>query len=189
MLNKVPDRIRTKHPEIFAIQPGDDLPPYRVSRAQAEAIGRLQLIQLVGLEIDRLIEEYSQTAGEIVEYERILGDPAYLLGLVRADTLEMAQKYGDDRRTEIQGGVGEYNLEALIAKEDVVVTVSHAGYIKRLKVDTYRSQGRGGRGIKGTESKEGDFIEHLFVANTHDYLLSSPTRAASTSGGSTTSRR
>ena len=67
--------------------------------------------------------------------------------------------------------MGEYNLESLITKEDVVVTVSHAGYIKRLKVDTYRAQGRGGRGIKGTESKEGDFIEHLFVANTHDYLM------------------
>ena len=171
VLSKVPDRIRTKHPEIFALAEGAPLPAYRVSRAQAEAIGRLQLIQLVGLEIDRLVEEYRTTATEIQEYEKILGDPAYLLGLVRGDTLEMAEKYGDDRRTEIQGGVGEYNLESLITKEDVVVTVSHAGYIKRLKVDTYRSQGRGGRGIKGTESKEGDFIEHLFVANTHDYLM------------------
>ena len=171
VLSKVPERIRRQHPEIFALPEGAELPPYRVSRAQAEAIGRLQLIQLVGLEIDRLVEEYRTTAGEIEEYERILGDAGYLLGLVRSDTLEMAEKYGDDRRTEIQGGVGEYNLESLITKEDVVVTVSHAGYIKRLKVDTYRSQGRGGRGIKGTESKEGDFIEHLFVANTHDYLM------------------
>ena len=171
VLSKVPERIRTKHPEIFALPEGAELPPYRVSRAQAEAIGRLQLIQLVGLEIDRLVDEYRTVAGEIEEYERILGDAAYLLGLVRSDTLEMAEKYGDDRRTLIEGGVGEFNLEALIAKEDVVVTVSHAGYIKRLKVDTYRSQGRGGRGIKGTESKEGDFIEHLFVANTHDYLM------------------
>ena len=171
VLAKVPERIRTKHPEIFALPEGSELPPYRVSRAQAEAIGRLQLIQLVGLEIDRLVEEYRQTAVEIEEYERILGDPAYLMGLVRADTLEMAQKYGDDRRTLIEGGVGEFNLESLIAKEDVVVTVSHSGYIKRLKIDTYRAQGRGGRGIKGTESKEGDFTEHLFVANTHDYLM------------------
>ena len=171
VLSKVPERIRLKHPEIFALPAGAPLPAYRVSRAQAEAIGRLQLIQLVGLEIDRLVEEYRQTAGEIEEYERILNDTAYLMGLVRSDTLEMAEKYGDDRRTDIQGGVGEYNLESLIAKEDVVVTVSHAGYIKRLPIDTYRSQGRGGRGIKGTESKEGDFIEHLFVANTHDYLM------------------
>ena len=171
VLAKVPERIRTKHPEIFALPPGVELPPYRVSRAQAEAIGRLQLIQLVGLEIDKLVEDYKQTAVEIEEYERILGDPLYLMGLIRSDTLEMGQKYGDDRRTTIEGGVGEFNLESLIAKEEVVVTVSHAGYIKRLKIDTYRSQGRGGRGIKGTESKEGDFIEHLFVANTHDYLM------------------
>ncbi len=171
VLSKVPERIRTKHPEIFALPPGAPLPAYRVSRAQAEAIGRLQLIQLVGLEIDRLVEDYKQTAVEIEEYERILGDAAYLLGLVRGDTLEMGEKYGDDRRTLIEGGVGEFNLESLIAKEDVVVTVSHSGYIKRLPIDTYRAQGRGGRGIKGTESKEGDFIEHLFVANTHDYLM------------------
>src|SRR5437879_13721573 len=83
----------------------------------------------------------------------------------------MRDTYGDDRRTEISGGVTNVNMEDLIAQEDVVVTVSHEGYIKRLPVVTYRSQGRGGRGIKGTESKEGDFVEHLFVANTHDHLL------------------
>ncbi len=83
----------------------------------------------------------------------------------------MKEKYGDDRRTEITGDVTDMNMEDLIAREDVVVTVSHEGYIKRLPVDTYRCQGRGGRGIKGTESREGDFVEHLFVANTHDHLL------------------
>jgi DNA gyrase subunit A len=83
----------------------------------------------------------------------------------------MQEKYGDDRRTTFDDSVMTTNMEDLIAREDVVVTVSHAGYIKRLPVGTYRSQGRGGRGIKGTESKEGDFVEHLFVANTHDYLL------------------
>jgi DNA gyrase subunit A len=83
----------------------------------------------------------------------------------------MKEKYGDDRRTEISGSVTDMNMEDLIAKEDVVVTVSHGGYVKRLTTDTYRSQSRGGRGIKGTESKEGDFVEHLFIANTHDYLL------------------
>ena len=93
------------------------------------------------------------------------------MDIIREDTIEIKDKYGDDRRTKIEGGVSEFNMEALIAQEDVVVTVSHEGYIKRLPVDTYRSQGRGGRGIKGTEAKEGDFVEHLFVANTHDYLL------------------
>ena len=93
------------------------------------------------------------------------------MDIIREDTFEMKEKYGDARRTEITGDVSAFNMENLIAQEDVVVTVSHEGYIKRLPVDTYRAQGRGGRGIKGTESKEGDFVEHLFVANTHDYLL------------------
>jgi DNA gyrase subunit A len=83
----------------------------------------------------------------------------------------MRDKYGDPRRTEITGGVSEFNMDKLIAQEDVVVTVSHNGYVKRLPVGTYQAQGRGGRGIKGTESKDGDFVEHLFVANTHDYLM------------------
>src|SRR3954465_15415609 len=93
------------------------------------------------------------------------------MDIIREDTLEMKEKYGDDRRTEITGGVGAFNMDALIAQEDAGVPASHTGYIKRLPVDTYRAQSRGGRGIKGTESREGDFVEHLFVANTHDYLL------------------
>jgi DNA gyrase subunit A len=168
---KLPERITLRHPEIFATEPGMPVSNFRVSRAQAEAIGRLQLIQLVGLEIDKLISEYNEVAEQIEEYERILADAAYLMDIIREDTYEMKEKYGDDRRTEITGAVSEFNMEALVLQEDVVVTVSHEGYIKRLPVDTYRSQGRGGRGIKGTESREGDFVEHLFVANTHDYLL------------------
>jgi DNA gyrase subunit A len=168
---KLPQRITLRHPEIFAAELGAVVPPFRVSRAQAEAIGRLQLIQLVGLEIDKLVNEYQEVADEIEEYERILGDEAYLLDIIREDTYEMKEKYGDDRRTEITGAVSAMNLEHLIAREEVVVTVSHGGYVKRLPTDTYRAQTRGGRGIKGTESKEGDFVEHLFVANTHDYLL------------------
>jgi DNA gyrase subunit A len=101
----------------------------------------------------------------------ILRDEGLVLDIIREDTIEMKEKYGDDRRTKIEGGVSEFNLEKLIAREDVVVTISHEGYVKRLPVDTYRSQGRGGRGIRGSEAKEGDFVEHLFVANTHDYLL------------------
>jgi DNA gyrase subunit A len=171
VLSKVPERIRFRHPEIFAIEPGQAIPSYRVSRAQAEAIGRLQLIQLVGLEIDKLIAEYKEVAEQIEEYERILGDEKFLMDIIVTDTLEMKEKYGDDRRTEITGNVSDFNMESLIAQEEVVVTVSHEGYIKRLPIDNYRAQGRGGRGIKGTESKEGDFVEHLFVANTHHYLL------------------
>jgi DNA gyrase subunit A len=143
-----------------------------LSQAQAEAIGRLQLIQLVGLEIEKLTSEYREVVEEIEGYERILSDPRLVDDIIREDTIELRDKYGDDRRTEISGqAVGAMNMEALIAKEDVVVTVSHNGYVKRLPVDTYRAQGRGGRGIKGGETREGDFVEHLFVANTHDYLL------------------
>jgi DNA gyrase subunit A len=168
---RLPERITLRHPEIFALEPGAVVPPYRVSRAQAEAIGRLQLIQLVGLEIEKLINEYNEVAEQIEEYEKILGDAEYLMDIIREDTYEMKEKYGDDRRTEITGAVSGFNMESLISREDVVVTVSHEGYIKRLPIATYQSQGRGGRGIKGTESREGDFVEHLFVANTHDYLL------------------
>jgi len=142
-----------------------------LTQVQAEAIGRLQLIQLVGLEIEKLVNEYRSVVEEIEGYEAILRDDNLVLDIVREDTLEMKEKYGDDRRTEITGDASAFNMDALIAQEDVVVTVSHGGYIKRLPTDTYRSQGRGGRGIKGGDTKEGDFVEHLFVANTHDYLL------------------
>ena len=142
-----------------------------LSRAQAEAIGRLQLIQLVGLEFTGIVKEYNELRAKIDEYEKILRDEPYLMDIIREDTIEMKEKHGDKRRTEITGAVSGYNMESLIAQEEVVVTVTHAGYIKRLKIDTYRAQSRGGRGIKGTESKQGDFVQHLFVANTHDYLM------------------
>jgi DNA gyrase subunit A len=145
--------------------------PVRLTQVQAEAIGRLQLIQLVGLELDKLVGEYSSVVEEIQGYEAILSDPAMVEDIIREDIYEMKEKYGDDRRTKIEGDAADFNMEALIAREDVAVTVSHEGYIKRLPLVTYRSQGRGGRGIKGSESKEGDFVEHLFVANTHDHLL------------------
>jgi DNA gyrase subunit A len=142
-----------------------------LTQAQAEAIGRLQLIQLVGLEMEKLVTEYRSVLEEIEGYEAILGDEAMVLDIIREDIFEIKDKYGDDRRTQIEEAQDDFNQESLIAQEEVVVTVSHEGYIKRLPTDTYRSQGRGGRGVRGTESKEGDFVEHLFVANTHDYLL------------------
>jgi DNA gyrase subunit A len=145
--------------------------PVLLTQAQAEAIGRLQLIQLVGLELEKLVAEYRAVVEEIDGYEAILGNESLVMDIIREDIFEIREKYGDDRRTTIEGGVSEFNMEKLIAQEEVVVTVSHEGYIKRLPVDTYRSQGRGGRGVRGSEAKEGDFVEQLFVANTHDYLL------------------
>ncbi len=142
-----------------------------LTKVQAEAIGRLQLIQLVGLEIDKLVGEYSDVRAQIEDYEDILASDARVMGIIRDDVEEIRRKYADARRTEIIGGVGEFDIEDLIAEEDVVVTLSHEGYIKRMPVTTYRRQGRGGVGIIGSDAKEGDFIEHLFVASTHDYLL------------------
>ncbi len=142
-----------------------------LTQVQAEAIGRLQLIQLVGLELEKLVDEYRKVVEEIEGYEFILGSEKAVLDIIREDMFEMKEKYGDARRTAIEESAGDMSIEALIPREEVVVTVSHNGYVKRIPIDTYRSQGRGGRGIKGTENREGDFIEHLFVANTHDYLL------------------
>ena len=115
--------------------------PVLLSQAQAEAIGRLQLIQLVGLEIEKLVNEYREVVEEIEGYERILASDQAVIDIIREDTLEMNEKYGDDRRTEITGDVSEFNMDKLIAQEDVVVTVSHGGYVKRLPMDTYRAAG------------------------------------------------
>jgi DNA gyrase subunit A len=168
-------RVAADHPSVALVpkvlMERASIKPIRLTQPQAEAIGRLQLIQLVGLELEKLVGDYNSVAEEIEGYEAILADPDKVLDIIREDIYEMKEKYGDARRTEITGDAGEFNMESLVAREEVVVTVSHEGYIKRLPVDTYRSQSRGGRGIRGTESKEGDFAEHLFVANTHDHLL------------------
>jgi DNA gyrase subunit A len=142
-----------------------------LSAAQAEAILIMQLQRLVGLEIDKLTEEYNKLVEEISDYELILSDEKLVLDIIREDTIELKEKYGDERRTQITNDATDINIEDLIADEQVVVTISHEGYIKRMPVDTYRKQGRGGRGVVGADSKEGDFIEHLFIGSTHDYLM------------------
>ncbi len=142
-----------------------------LTRVQAEAIGRLQLIQLVGLEIDKLVSEYTEVSERVEDYEAILAEHNRVLDIIREDIYEIKAKYADARRTEIIGDASDFNMEDLIAEEDVVVTLTHAGYVKRLPLTTYRRQGRGGIGIIGSDAKEGDFIENLFIASTHDYLL------------------
>ncbi|MBI1375217.1 MAG: DNA gyrase subunit A [Phycisphaera sp.] len=143
-----------------------------LSRAQAEAIGRMQLISLVGLEIEKLVGEYAKLVEEIEGYELILSDDNLVLDIIREDTLEMKEKFADPRRTYIDESELEDIADAdLIPVEDVVVTISHEGYVKRLPIDTYRTQARGGRGIIGADTKDEDFTEHLFVASTHDDLL------------------
>jgi len=138
---------------------------------QTDAILTMQLQRLTGLEIEKLAKEYTELMERIEGYEAILADERVLLDIIREDLYEIKDKYGDARRTEITGKVQQFEIEDLIAEEEVVVTVSHAGYVKRMPIDTYRKQGRGGTGIIGSDTKEGDFIEHLFSASTHDYLL------------------
>jgi DNA gyrase subunit A len=143
-----------------------------LSRIQAETIGGMRLIQLVGLEIERLVGEYTGIIGEIEGYEAILADPARVLAIVVTDCEEMKARYNSPRLTVIEDAEGDIDIEALIQVQDMAVTISHAGYAKRVPLSTYRQQGRGGKGIKaGTEGTDDDFIEHLFVASTHDDLL------------------
>jgi len=138
---------------------------------QADAILGMQLQRLTGLEIEKLAKEYAALIEEIKGYEAILADEEILLGIIRKDIEEIKDKYGDKRQTQITSKAETLEVEDLIAEEDVIVTVSHAGYIKRMPIDTYKRQGRGGRGVIASDIKEGDFIQHLFVASTHDYLL------------------
>jgi DNA gyrase subunit A len=138
---------------------------------QADAILTMQLQRLTGLEIEKLAKEYADMTEQIEGYEAILADERVLLDIIREDIHEIKEKYGDQRRTKITEKVEAFAAEDLIAEEEVIVTVSHSGYVKRMPIDTYRRQGRGGTGIIGSDTKEGDFIKHLFVASTHDYLL------------------
>ncbi len=138
---------------------------------QADAILGMQLQRLTGLEIERLANEYSALVEEIEGYEAILHDDRLVLDIIREDIFEMKEKYGEPRRTDIVDDAADIAIEDLIAEEDVVVTLTHEGYIKRMPATTYRKQGRGGQGIIGSDAKEGDFIEQLFIASTHDYML------------------
>jgi DNA gyrase subunit A len=138
---------------------------------QADAILTMQLQRLTGLEIEKLAQEYAELTEQIEGYEAILASETVLLDIIREDIHEMKEKHGDQRRTQITGAAELLDAEDLIAEEEVIVTVSHSGYVKRMPIDTYRKQGRGGRGIIGSVTKEGDFIKHLFIASTHDYLL------------------
>ncbi|MHC4388736.1 MAG: DNA gyrase subunit A, partial [Planctomycetota bacterium] len=138
---------------------------------QADAILTMQLQRLTGLEIKKLAKEYTDLTEQIEGYEAILGSEQVLLDIIREDIYEIKEKYRDKRLTQITAKAELLDEIDLIAEEEVIVTISHSGYVKRMPMDTYRKQGRGGRGIIGSDTKEGDFIEHLFTASTHDYLL------------------
>jgi DNA gyrase subunit A len=146
---------------------------FEFSEIQAQAILDLRLRALTALERRQVESEYKDLQERIAELRAILGDPARIDGLIREELLEIRQLYGrhDDRRTEIVAAEDELELEDLIAEEDMVIAITRSGYIKRLPVTTYREQRRGGIGVMGMELKEDDYIEHLFVASTHDYIL------------------
>ncbi len=138
---------------------------------QADAILELQLHRLTRLSIDEILKELAEVRGRIAEYESILASEKKLRSVIVKELEEIKKKYGDERRTQIQDEAAEINLEDLIADEQMAVTVSHSGYMKRTAISTYRQQRRGGTGRKGMSTREEDFVEHLFVASTHDYIL------------------
>jgi DNA gyrase subunit A len=146
---------------------------FELSEEQAQAILDLRLRALTGLERKRVEEEHRDLEERIAELRALLGDPARIDGLIREELLEIKQIYGrgDDRRTEIAAGEDSLELEDMIAEEDMVIAITRSGYIKRLPVTSYREQRRGGVGVMGMDLKEDDYIEHLFVASTHDYIL------------------
>jgi len=144
---------------------------FKLSERQAEAILNMRLAKLTGLEIEKLEQELAEVRAEIKQLRTILASRARRMQIMTDELNALAAKYGDDRRTEITSDEGEFTIEDLIAEEDMVVTVSHSGYIKRTSVSTYKKQRRGGRGLNGQGLKDEDFVEHLFIASTHDYIL------------------
>ena len=149
---------------------------FDLTERQAVAILDMQLRRLTGLERDKIEEEYAQLLKTIAHLKKILGDMRLVYGIIREELLEIKRQFADERRTKIGLSVGDLDIEDLIAEEDIVVTMTHQGYIKRLPVDTYRAQRRGGRGITALNTKEEDFVEQLFIASTIVMFCSLPTR-------------
>jgi DNA gyrase subunit A len=144
---------------------------YELTVVQAQAILQLTLSRLTALEADKIKAEHSDLVERIKELREILGDESRVNQLIKDELSEVVEAYGDDRRTEITHAEGEIDIEDLIADQQMVISITHSGYIKSLPLSTYRQQRRGGVGVTGMDMKEDDYIEHLFVSSTHDYLL------------------
>ncbi len=144
---------------------------FKLSEIQAKAILDMRLQRLTGLERKKVEEEYKETIKLIEKLKSILASKKLQLQIIKDELFEIKKKYGDDRRTEIIYKAEEFSVEDMIAEEDVVITISHGGFIKRFPVSGYRRQARGGKGVTGATTKEDDFIQHIFIASTHDYIL------------------
>ena len=144
---------------------------FGLSEIQSKAILEMRLQRLTGLEIDKIREEYNAVLKEIQYYESVLASEDLRMEIIKSEITEIKDKYGDVRRTNIEFSAGEFNIEDLIPNEEVVITISHMGYIKRTLLSEYKEQNRGGKGLRGVKHRDADFVEHLFIASTHNYLL------------------
>ena len=144
---------------------------YPLSAIQAQAILDMRLQRLTGLERDKIIRDYEEILKEIERLKAILGSEALVTQIIKQELLEIRNKYADERKTEIVPETADLTIEDLITEEEMVITVTHYGYIKRLALSTYRSQRRGGKGLTGMETREEDYVEQLFIGSTHDYML------------------
>ncbi|OEG70007.1 DNA gyrase subunit A, partial [Candidatus Endomicrobiellum trichonymphae] len=149
---------------------------FRLTKIQAEAILEMKIRQLTGLKRKEIDDEYLEVIKLIEKLHSVLADPNKVLDIIKNEVLDIKRKYGDKRRTQIQAAEADFNIEDLIQEEEVAVTMSHAGYIKRISLDTYKAQHRGGRGIIAMNTKEEDFVENLFITSSHSYMLFFTTR-------------
>lgn len=149
---------------------------FKLTEKQAQAILDLRLQRLTGMEREKIEEEYQETLKAIEEYKAILADENRILGIIKDELTQVKNKYGDARRTKLTIDTSEINVEDLIAEEDVVITLTHNNYIKRMPLDTYRRQNRGGKGVKGMGTKETDFVENMLITTTHHTILFFTTR-------------
>ena len=144
---------------------------FNLSDVQSQAILDMRLQKLTGLEVEKVVAEYKEIIKIIANLKGILDSQSQRMEIIKSELLEVLDQYGDERRTEIVPVDSNFSMEDMIAEEEVVITITHQGYIKRTALNTYRTQRRGGRGVQGAMSKEEDFVEHLFIANTHNYML------------------
>ena len=144
---------------------------FNLSEIQSQAILDMRLQKLTGLEVDKVVVEYKEMIKLIAHLKGILDSKIQRMNIIKSELLEIRDQYGDERRTEILPLDTDFSMEDMIAEEEVVLTITHQGYIKRTALNTYRTQRRGGRGVQGAMSKDDDFVEHLFIANTHNYML------------------